>query len=93
MPRHSHLRDDRDQADHSVSSLELFFDLVFVFAVTQLSHYLLGHHTIVGALQTLVLFMAVATTLVAPPLIKIAFAGENAGDEERPNRELEYEIR
>ena len=59
MPRHSHLRDDRDQADHSVSPLELFFDLVFVFAVTQLSHYLLAHHTIVGALQTLVMFMAV----------------------------------
>ena len=59
MPRHSHLRDDRDQVDHSVSPLELFFDLVFVFAVTQLSHYLLAHHTIVGALQTLVMFMAV----------------------------------
>ena len=59
MPRHSHLRDDRDQADHSVSPLELFFDLVFVFAVTQLSHYLLEHHTIAGALQTLVMFMAV----------------------------------
>ncbi len=49
MPRHSHLRDDRDQADHSVSSPELFFDLVFVFAVTQLSHYLLAHHTSVGS--------------------------------------------
>ena len=59
MPRHSHLRDDQDRADHSVSSLELFFDLVFVFAVTQLSHYLLAHHTIAGALQTLVMFMAV----------------------------------
>lgn len=59
MPRHSHLRDDRDQADHSVSSLELFFDLVFVFAVTQLSHYLLAHHTVTGALQTLVMFLAV----------------------------------
>ena len=59
MPRHSHLRDDREQADHSVSPLELFFDLVFVFAVTQLSHYLLAHHTLTGALQTLVMFMAV----------------------------------
>ena len=59
MPRHSHLREDRDQADHSVSPLELFFDLVFVFAVTQLSHYLLAHHTAVGALQTLVMFLAV----------------------------------
>ncbi len=59
MPRHSHLRDAREQADHSVSPLELFFDLVFVFAVTQLSHYLLAHHTLAGALQTLVMFLAV----------------------------------
>ncbi|HET9337142.1 MAG TPA: low temperature requirement protein A [Sphingomicrobium sp.] len=59
MPRHSHLRDAGAQADHSVSPLELFFDLVFVFAVTQLSHYLLAHHTVAGALQALVMFLAV----------------------------------
>jgi len=35
-----------------VTNIELFFDLVYVFAVTQLSHYLLGHSTAVGALQT-----------------------------------------
>ena len=58
MPRHSHLRDDREEADHRVNFLELFFDLVFVFAVTQLSHYLLEHHTLEGALQTLVMFLA-----------------------------------
>lgn len=58
MARPSHLRDFGDQADHSVSSLELFFDLVFVFAVTQLSHYLLAHHTLAGVLQTLVMFLA-----------------------------------
>jgi low temperature requirement protein LtrA len=29
----------------AVSSLELFFDLVFVFAVSQLSHHLLDHLT------------------------------------------------
>ncbi len=45
MPKHHLLRDSREQADHSVSPLELFFDLVFVFAVTQLSHYLLAHHS------------------------------------------------
>lgn len=39
--------------------MELFFDLVFVFAVTQLSHYLLEHHTLIGAAQTLVMFLAV----------------------------------
>ena len=59
MPRHSHLRDAGELGDHRVSSLELFFDLVFVFAVTQLSHYLLAHHTLSGALQTLVMFLAV----------------------------------
>ena len=59
MPRQSHLRDTGDQPNHSVSPLELFFDLVFVFAVTQLSHYLLAHHTLAGALQTLVMFLAV----------------------------------
>ena len=26
-----------------VTNIELFFDLVYVFAITQLSHYLLGH--------------------------------------------------
>ena len=39
--------------------MELFFDLVFVFAVTQLSHYLLEHHDWRGILQTLVMFLAV----------------------------------
>ena len=43
----------------SVSNLELFFDLVFVFAFTQLSHYLLVHLTWIGALQAAVLFFAV----------------------------------
>ena len=59
MPRHSHLREGGAQSDHGVNPMELFFDLVFVFAVTQLSHYLLHHHTIVGALQTLIMFLAV----------------------------------
>src|SRR5690349_12346404 len=59
MARPSHLRDDREKVDNSVSPLELFFDLVFVFAVTQLSHYLLAHHSLAGALQTLVMFLAV----------------------------------
>ena len=32
--------------------MELFFDLVYVFAVTQLSHYLLSHPSPAGALRT-----------------------------------------
>src|SRR5712672_3968813 len=43
----------------SVTYAELFFDLVFVFAVTQISHTLLGHFTPLGALQTTLLFLAV----------------------------------
>ena len=42
-----------------VTSMELFFDLVYVFAVTQLSQYLGAHLTARGAVQTLVLFLAV----------------------------------
>ncbi|MDQ6835547.1 MAG: low temperature requirement protein A, partial [Actinomycetota bacterium] len=38
------------------TNVELFFDLVYVFAVTQLSHRLLTHPRIEGALQTLALF-------------------------------------
>lgn len=34
-----------------VTNVELFFDLVYVFAVTQISHYLLRHLTLTGALQ------------------------------------------
>ena len=42
-----------------VTNAELFFDLVFVFAITQLSHTLLHHFTPLGALQVTVLFLAV----------------------------------
>ena len=42
-----------------VTYVELFFDLVFVFAVTQLSHHLLEHLSVRGALQTLLLLFAV----------------------------------
>jgi low temperature requirement protein LtrA len=39
--------------EHSrVSYVELFFDLVFVFAITQLSHTLFEHLTPGGLLQT-----------------------------------------
>jgi low temperature requirement protein LtrA len=42
-----------------VTYAELLFDLVFVFAVTQISHTLLGRFTPLGALQTTVLFLGV----------------------------------
>ena len=50
------LRPRRQQA--RVTNIELFFDLVFAFAVTQLSHLLLADPTGTGALHTLLLFMA-----------------------------------
>ena len=47
------------RADLEVTPLELFFDLVFVFAVSQLSRHLLEHVTLRGAAETLVLLSAV----------------------------------
>ena len=55
--RRSLLR-SRDHRAH-VTNVELFFDLVFVFAVTQLSHRLLEHLSVAGALQTGFLLFAV----------------------------------
>ena len=49
----------REGGEAKVTYEELFFDLVYVFAVTQLSHYLLGHLTPLGALETLLLWFAV----------------------------------
>jgi Bacterial low temperature requirement A protein (LtrA) len=49
--------------DHSgeqrVTNIELFFDLVYVFAVTQMSHHLLAEPTVEGALQTALLLALV----------------------------------
>jgi low temperature requirement protein LtrA len=49
----------REPARREVTPLELFFDLVYVFAIGQLSHQLLAHPTWTGAAQTLVLYLAV----------------------------------
>ena len=50
---------DRDGHHARVGFVELFFDLVFVFAITQISHTLLGHLTWLGALQAAILAAAV----------------------------------
>lgn len=42
-----------------VAFVELFYDLVFVFAITQLSHLLLHHYTLLGALEMGLLLLAV----------------------------------
>jgi low temperature requirement protein LtrA len=44
---------------HRVTYVELFYDLVFVFAITQISHTLLAHFTPLGFLQVSILFLAV----------------------------------
>lgn len=44
---------------HRVTFVELFFDLVFVFAITQLSHLLLEHLSLAGAVKTAILFLSV----------------------------------
>jgi low temperature requirement protein LtrA len=49
----------RNGGEQQVTPLELFFDLVYVFAITQLSHSLLGELTVGGALETLFLLLAV----------------------------------
>ena len=57
---HRSLLRDRDGAERGkVTSVELFFDLVFVFAVTQLSHSLLAHFSPAGVIETALLLMAV----------------------------------
>jgi low temperature requirement protein LtrA len=53
------LRDRKPHEHSKVTFVELFFDLIFVFAITQLSRYLLDHFTIAGALQTALMLMAV----------------------------------
>ena len=49
---------DADDADR-VTNIELFFDLVFVFAVTQLSHNLAVNLSLLEAVETAVLFLAI----------------------------------
>lgn len=49
-----------DDAERSeVAPVELFFDLVYVFAIIQVSHTLLAHLTPLGVLETALLFGAV----------------------------------
>jgi low temperature requirement protein LtrA len=49
----------RRRGAERVTNVELLFDLVYVFAVTQLSHHLLGRPTVTGALQTALLLAMV----------------------------------
>lgn len=60
MSQSSHpLMRDRNEERASVSNSELLFDLIYVFAVTQLSHFLLHHLDLQGYLQGIILWFAV----------------------------------
>jgi len=59
MSHSSLLRSRGDQDSGKVGMVELFFDLVFVFAVTQLSHSLLANLTLTGAVHVTMLLLAV----------------------------------
>src|ERR687884_1514935 len=56
---HGGLLRTRDGGEQRATPTELFFDLVYVFAVTQLSHLLLGHLSVLGVAQTLLLLLAI----------------------------------
>jgi len=58
-PVSSLLRRPAEHGHAPVGYIELLFDLVYVFAVTQLSHHLVDNLSWEGALQTLILFLAV----------------------------------
>ena len=58
-PSRSLLRGRGSHDSGKVGMVELFFDLVFVFAVTQLSHSLLAHLSIGGAVQVALMMVAV----------------------------------
>jgi low temperature requirement protein LtrA len=57
--RPSLLRPSTGDASHRVTFVELFFDLVFVFAVTQLSHLLVHEQDALALVHTAVLTMVV----------------------------------
>ncbi len=54
----------RGNRHQPVTTIELFFDLVFVFAVTQLSHLLLEHLSWHGVFQTALLLLAMWTSWI-----------------------------
>ena len=53
------LRDRTGGGHVRVTNMELFFDLVYVFSIIQLSHYLLAHLSWTGALEAAIVFAAV----------------------------------
>ena len=58
--RRNALRARSDEAAPRVTNMELFFDLVYVFAITQLSDFLFKDATFRRALEALIMFGAIA---------------------------------
>jgi low temperature requirement protein LtrA len=54
-----HLRPRGDGATQQITTVELFFDLVYVFAATQVSHLILGHLTVDGLARAFFLLVVV----------------------------------
>lgn len=59
MFRRNLLRNRDAGHEEKVGPVELFFDLVFVYAITQLSHAVILHHDLKGFLQAGILFAAI----------------------------------
>ena len=55
---------ERDEGGARVRQVELFFDLVYALAVTQLTYHLIDRLSLRGAVETLLLLLAVWTTWV-----------------------------
>ena len=56
--RRSLLRPEDTERSERVTYIELFFDLIFVFALTQLSRFLYANQSWVGALESIILVLA-----------------------------------
>ena len=58
-PRTRHLRERADGTTQQTTTVELFFDLVYVFAITQLSHLILDDLTVGGVASAAFLLLVV----------------------------------
>jgi len=56
--RRNLLRPNDSKRAHNVAYIELFFDLIFIFALTQLSRHLFDNQSLTGALESTVLVLA-----------------------------------
>lgn len=55
QPRHFFPRPKVSDEGHRVTTFELFFDLVFVFAFTQVTHFMAHEHSALGVLQAMII--------------------------------------